>query len=50
MVVLIDAQGMIAGRLWWLLRWLGHERVALLDGGLPAWIAAGKPLVMYCRS
>jgi thiosulfate/3-mercaptopyruvate sulfurtransferase len=35
-----DAQGMIAGRLWWLLRWLGHDRVAVLDGGLQAWQAA----------
>ena len=40
-VVYDDAQGMIAGRLWVLLRWLGHERVALLDGGLQAWQAAG---------
>jgi thiosulfate/3-mercaptopyruvate sulfurtransferase len=43
-VVYDDAQGMIAGRLWWLLRWLGHERVALLDGGLQAWQAANLPL------
>jgi thiosulfate/3-mercaptopyruvate sulfurtransferase len=40
-VVYDDAQGMIAGRLWWLLRWLGHDSVALLDGGIQAWRAAG---------
>lgn len=40
-VVYDDAQGMIAGRLWWLLRALGHQRVALLDGGWQAWQAAG---------
>lgn len=43
-VVYDDAQGMISGRLWWLLRWLGHDRVALLDGGLQAWQAAGEVL------
>ena len=43
-VVYDDAQGMIAGRLWLLLRWLGHDLVALLDGGLQAWQAAGHPL------
>ncbi|MCC6512220.1 MAG: sulfurtransferase [Pirellulaceae bacterium] len=32
-----DAGGMFAARLWWLLKWLGHEAVAVLDGGLPAW-------------
>jgi thiosulfate/3-mercaptopyruvate sulfurtransferase len=44
-LVVYDAQGgMFAGRLWWLARWLGHRAVAVLDGGLPAWTAAGFPL------
>ena len=43
-VVYDDAGGMIAGRLWWLLRWLGHERVALLDGGIKQWIKEGRAL------
>jgi len=43
-VVYDDAQGMIAGRLWWLLRWLGHDNVALLDGGFPGWLADGYPV------
>jgi thiosulfate/3-mercaptopyruvate sulfurtransferase len=44
-VVAYDAQGgAYAARLWWLLRWLGHEAVAVLDGGLPAWQSAGHPL------
>ncbi|MDR3064247.1 MULTISPECIES: sulfurtransferase [Comamonas] len=32
------------GRLWWMLRWAGHDAVAVLDGGLQAWQAAGQPL------
>ncbi|SAL74660.1 sulfurtransferase [Caballeronia telluris] len=44
-VVAYDAAGgMYAARLWWLLRWLGHDSVALVDGGLQAWEAAGQPL------
>jgi thiosulfate/3-mercaptopyruvate sulfurtransferase len=34
--------GMFASRLWWLLRWLGHEDVAVLDGGFAKWIAEGR--------
>ena len=39
-----DSFGAMAARLWWLLRWLGHSRVALLDGGLPAWQRAEYPM------
>ena len=39
-----DAGGAFAARLWWLLRWLGHDRVAVLDGGIDRWLAEGRPL------
>ena len=43
-VVVYDRQGChYCGRLWWMLKWLGHEAVAVLDGGLQAWQAAGGP-------
>jgi len=46
-VVVYDAGdgSMAAARLWWLLRLIGHRRVAVLDGGLAAWQAAGQPVV-----
>jgi thiosulfate/3-mercaptopyruvate sulfurtransferase len=42
--------GTIAARLWWMLDALGHRDVALLDGGLPAWLAAGGGLTTEVRS
>ncbi len=43
-VVAYDADtGAYAARLWWLLRWIGHRKVAVLDGGFKAWTAAGLP-------
>jgi len=44
-VVALDRQGgMYAARLWWMLRWMGHANVAVLDGGIAAWTAAGGAL------
>jgi thiosulfate/3-mercaptopyruvate sulfurtransferase len=39
-----DVGGWIAARLWWMLDNLGHARVAVLDGGLPAWTGLGLPI------
>ncbi|HEY1873659.1 MAG TPA: sulfurtransferase [Steroidobacteraceae bacterium] len=38
-----QGSGALAARLWWLLRWLGHTQVAVLNGGLAAWERAGLP-------
>lgn len=35
--------GMYASRLWWMLRWLGHDEAAVLDGGFAKWLAEGRP-------
>jgi thiosulfate/3-mercaptopyruvate sulfurtransferase len=44
-VVLYDTNGSSwAARVWWMLRWIGFDRAALLDGGLDAWTAEGGPL------
>ena len=44
-VVLYDAMGSVwAARVWWMLRWIGFDQAALLDGGLAAWTAQGLPL------
>ena len=34
----------VAARLWWMLRYLGHENVAVLDGGWPRWVSEGLPV------
>ncbi len=38
--------GSMAARLWWMLRWIGHENVAVLDGGLAKWTKEGRPLTI----
>ena len=44
-IIVYDTQGLFsAARVWWLFRLMGHNSVAVLDGGLPKWIADGNPL------
>jgi thiosulfate/3-mercaptopyruvate sulfurtransferase len=39
-----QGSGMFASRLWWMLRWLGHDAVAVLDGGFERWTREGRPV------
>lgn len=41
--------GVMASRLWWMLRWVGHDAVAVLDGGMAKWRAEGRPVVPEVR-
>jgi thiosulfate/3-mercaptopyruvate sulfurtransferase len=36
--------GAMAARLWWMLRWVGHDKVAVLDGGFAKWVKEGRPV------
>jgi thiosulfate/3-mercaptopyruvate sulfurtransferase len=38
-----ESGGIYAARLWWMMRWLGHEAAAVLDGGWRQWLAEGRP-------
>lgn len=50
-VVVYDDNGsMWAARVWWMLRWIGHDRAAILDGGMKAWKAEGRPLTSQART
>jgi thiosulfate/3-mercaptopyruvate sulfurtransferase len=44
-----DARGSIAVRLWWMLRWLGHDAAAILDGGWPKWVKERRPVDAVVR-
>ena len=45
-----DAGGVYASRLWWLLRWLGHERVSVLNGGIQGWTSIGERVEIIERT
>ncbi|CAN5457105.1 sulfurtransferase [soil metagenome] len=44
-IVYDDSSGMYAGRLWWMLRWMGHDAVAVLDGDFRHWLKEGRPVM-----
>lgn len=44
------ASGAVAARLWWMLRWLGHEKVAVLDGGWNAWLSQSYPISQQIKT
>lgn len=44
-----DRGGASAARLWWMLRWMGHERAAVLDGGWQRWLAEARPVSAEVR-
>ncbi len=49
--VAYDASGgAYAARFWWMLRWVGHTRVAVLDGGWDAWLNAGSPVTAHAAT
>jgi len=44
-IVVYDSKGLFsAARVWWLFRMMGHDKIAVLDGGLPKWVADGNPV------
>jgi thiosulfate/3-mercaptopyruvate sulfurtransferase len=49
-VVCYDAgNGVMASRLWWMLRWIGHDAVAVLDGGFAKWLKENRPVTTELR-
>ena len=49
-VVVYDNRGITAARLWWLLNYMGHDQVAVLDGGIKAWKDEGLQLTQHDES
>jgi thiosulfate/3-mercaptopyruvate sulfurtransferase len=45
-----QGSGVYAARLWWMLRWLGHDNVAVLDGGYAKWMREGRPVESEARA